>query len=116
MILKDLRNFELPQIDGAVTVLIGVDVPEAFWIEEKRRGGSKQPYAVRPKLGWAIIGKRYQNDSETKVDVNLVNTAADQLHGLQIECFWTVNKVPLPKRSVPLSQRGQICTSGYERQ
>ena len=74
-----LRNLELPQIDGAVTVLIGVDVPEAFWIEEERRGGSKDPYAVRSKLGWAIIGKRCLNVSETKVDVNFVNTAADQL-------------------------------------
>ena len=65
-----LRNLELPQIDDAVTVLIEVDIPEAFWIEEERRGGSKELYAVRSKLGWAIIGKRYLNDSETKVYVN----------------------------------------------
>ena len=99
-----VRNLELPQIDGAVTALIGVDVPEAFWIEEERRGGSKNRYAVRSKLGWAIIGKRYLNDSETKVDVNFVNTAADQLLERQIECLWTVDNVPLPKRSVPLSK------------
>ena len=84
--------------------MIGVDVPEAFWIEEERRGGTKEPYAVRSKLGWAIIGKRYSNDSKTKVDVNFVNTAADQLLERQIECLWTVDNVPLPKRSVPLSK------------
>ena len=55
-----LKNLELPQVDGAVTVWIGVDVPEAFWIAEERRGGSKEPYAVRSKLGWAIIGKGVQ--------------------------------------------------------
>ena len=82
-----LKNLKLPQIDGAVTVLIGVDVPEAFWIVEERRGGSKDPYAVRSKLGWAIIGKRRLNDSETKVDVNFVKTAADQLLERQIECL-----------------------------
>ena len=98
-----LRNLELPQIDDAVTVLIGVDIPEAFWIEEERRGGSKELYAVRSKLGWAIIGKRYLNDSETKVYVNFVNTAADQLLEQQIQCLWTLDNVPLPKRSIPLS-------------
>ena len=81
-----LKNLELPQIDGAVTVLIGVDVPEAFWIVEERRGGSKEPYAVRSKLGWAIIGKRCLNDCETKVDVNFVNNAADQLLERQMNC------------------------------
>ena len=38
-----LKNLELPQIYGAVTVFIGVDVPEAFWIVEERPGGSKEP-------------------------------------------------------------------------
>ena len=38
-----LRNLKLPQINGAVTVLNEVDVPEAFWIEEERRVAANSP-------------------------------------------------------------------------
>ena len=80
-------------MDGAVTVLIGVHVPEAFLIVDERRGSCKDPYAVRSKLGWTIISKRCRNDSAKKVNVNFINTAADHLLEQQIECPWTVDNV-----------------------
>ena len=80
-------------MDGAVTVLIGVHVPEAFLIVDERRGSCKDAYAVRSKLGWTIISKRCRNDSATKVNVNFINTAADHLLEQQIECLWTVDNV-----------------------
>ena len=52
-----LKNVELLQIDCAVTVLIEVNISEAFSIVEERLGSRKELYAVRSKLGWAIIGK-----------------------------------------------------------
>ena len=52
-----LKNVELLQIDCSVPVLIEVNISEAFSIVEERLGGSKELYAVRSKLSWAIIGK-----------------------------------------------------------
>jgi hypothetical protein len=37
-------------------MIIGSDVPEAHWVLEERRGGRKEPYAVRTPLGWTLMG------------------------------------------------------------
>ena len=35
--------------------MIGVDVPNAFWLLEERRGSPGEPYAVKTMLGWSIV-------------------------------------------------------------
>ncbi|KAJ8049471.1 hypothetical protein HOLleu_02233 [Holothuria leucospilota] len=51
-----LKGIEFPQIEeNHVMILIGCDVPEAFWaLKEKRR--RKVPFAIRSLLGWTIMG------------------------------------------------------------
>ena len=47
-----LKHLNLPKVDCSdVRLLIGSDMPEVFWTMEERRGGRKQPYAVRSTLG-----------------------------------------------------------------
>lgn len=51
-----LRSIEFPKLDGkAIEILIGNDVPKAYWVFEQRRGRPKQPYALRTPLGWTLI-------------------------------------------------------------
>ncbi|PIK44569.1 hypothetical protein BSL78_18566 [Apostichopus japonicus] len=37
-------------------LLIGADVPEAFWVMDERRGGTGDPYGVKTPLGWSVMG------------------------------------------------------------
>ena len=50
-----LSDVELHSIENKeVRVLIGSDVPEAFWGLEERCGKRREPYAARSPLGWAV--------------------------------------------------------------
>ncbi|KAJ8024753.1 hypothetical protein HOLleu_34754 [Holothuria leucospilota] len=52
-----LKGIEFPQIEeNDVMLLIGCDVPEAFWALEEKRGRRKEPFAIRSLLGWTIMG------------------------------------------------------------
>ncbi len=52
-----LAGMDLPKVSaGQVELLIGSDTPEAFWVEEERKGRRGEPYAIRSILGWSIIG------------------------------------------------------------
>ena len=54
-----LQGITLPTIDTEtcdVQLLIGSDAPEVFWNLDERRGGRKDPYAVKSVLGWTVIG------------------------------------------------------------
>ena len=48
-----LRDLSFPEVKGAsVTLLIGVDVPEALWVEEVRKGSPDEPCAWKSPFGW----------------------------------------------------------------
>ena len=52
-----LQDINLPSIDETkVDLIIGCNVPEAFWVLEERRGNKGDPYAIRSLLGWTLIG------------------------------------------------------------
>jgi hypothetical protein len=52
-----LDGIVFPELENEnVSMIIGSDVPEAHWVLEQRRGGRKEPYAVRTPLGWTLIG------------------------------------------------------------
>ena len=43
-----LQDIRIPKINnGKVSLLIGVDVPEVFWMLDERRGKTNEPYAVK---------------------------------------------------------------------
>ena len=52
-----LSDVHIPELKNPeVTLLIGTDVPEAYWKLEERRGRNKEPYAIRTPLGWSVAG------------------------------------------------------------
>ena len=53
-----LKGVKFPRLDSEeeiVGILIGNDVPEAYWVYDERCGRRKQPYAVRTPLCWTLI-------------------------------------------------------------
>ena len=60
-----LQGIEFPEVaDKQVSLLIGADVPEAFWVLDQRRGGKRDPYAVKTPLGWTLIGPTRDQKSQ----------------------------------------------------
>ena len=52
-----LQKLKIPHSENQeVMLLIGVDTPEAFWIEDEIRGKPGEPYAIKTMLGWSLIG------------------------------------------------------------
>ncbi|MBM6549357.1 hypothetical protein H7673_10905, partial [Streptococcus dysgalactiae subsp. equisimilis] len=45
-----------PFPDSKVSILIGLDAPDAHWILEQRRGKKKDPYVDRTPLGGVLRG------------------------------------------------------------
>ena len=82
-----LRGISLPTINsGQVELLIGSDTPEAFWVEEERRGNKGEPYAVRSLLGWTIIGP---TGNTTSLDGNVHFQQTEVMH--QLQRLWTTD-------------------------
>ncbi|XP_033105089.1 uncharacterized protein LOC117107502 [Anneissia japonica] len=87
---KHLDGIKFPCIkDKEVMLLIGSDVPEAFWVIEKRRGGKKEPYATKSPLGWTLIGPTNSKQGRPNLKVNFARRGHgdDQLME-QLERFW----------------------------
>ncbi|KAF5403585.1 hypothetical protein PHET_02964 [Paragonimus heterotremus] len=51
--LEGIHFDEVP--DKKVSILIGNDIFEAYWVLDQRLGGRKQPYSVKTLLGWIIF-------------------------------------------------------------
>ena len=53
--LQDIGIQHVP-IDRKVKLLIGCNVPEAFYLLDERKGNPGEPYGVRSPLGWTVFG------------------------------------------------------------
>ena len=72
MACPHLNGIELPEIDKKeVRVLIGCNVPEAFWVLDEKRGCKGEPVGIRSLLGWTIIGPTEKIGEEDSFNVNL---------------------------------------------
>ena len=78
-----------PTEDANVRLLIGSDTPEAFWVQEERRGDKKEPYAVRSPLGWTLLGPVSRFKGRRTFAVNHVR-ADEELHD-QVRRFWKLD-------------------------
>ncbi|XP_038061114.1 uncharacterized protein LOC119731899 [Patiria miniata] len=90
---RHLDGIEFPQTDGRpVQVLIGGDVPEAFWVMEERRDGRKEPYGVRSLLGWTLVGPTSPSFKQGagSFNINHAKLQDDQLQQ-QVQRFWEVD-------------------------
>ena len=73
-----LRDLSFPEVKGAsVTLLIGVDVPEALWIEEVHKGSPDKPCAWKSPLGWSLMGKFTSAEFPSIVNANFVRINED---------------------------------------
>jgi len=82
-----LDGIKVPEIDsGEVTLLIGNDTPEVFWVLEERRGQRKQPYAVRSLLGWTVVGPMTEYTGRHCLNTHFINRE-NELNE-QVEKFW----------------------------
>ncbi|XP_078344112.1 uncharacterized protein LOC144629777 [Oculina patagonica] len=88
-----LSDIYLPEIDSKeVRLIIGCNVPDAFWVLEERRGGKGDPVAIRSILGWTIVGPIEKIEDEHSFNVNFVRLAEqrdeDEILLQQVENFW----------------------------
>ena len=82
-----LQDLQLPTHDkDDVSILVGCNVPEAHWVLEQRRGGRKQPYAVKTPLGWMLLGPVTPQDGSA-VTCNRMAVAEDEVKGLVSRMF-----------------------------
>lgn len=87
---KHLDGIHLPKIDvDKVELLVGSDTPDAFWVEEQRRGKPGEPYAIRSMLGWSIIGPTgvMQPKGHGNINFQLASSSTQ----LQIDKLWTTD-------------------------
>ncbi|XP_030844258.1 uncharacterized protein LOC105444708 [Strongylocentrotus purpuratus] len=78
-----------------VQLLIGGDTPEAFWVEEERRGQKKDPYAIRTPLGWTLIGPASSSSHRNSYGIHHIS--AEELHN-QVKRFWEMDSGPGDER------------------
>ena len=73
-----LRDLSFPEVRGAsVTLLIGVDVPEALWVEEVCKGSPDEPCAWKSPFGWSLMGKFSSAEFPSIVNANFVRINED---------------------------------------
>lgn len=57
-------------------MIIGTNVPDAFWVLEERHGNRGEPYAIRTPLGWTLMGPMERSVGEDcHLNVNFVRSA-----------------------------------------
>lgn len=77
---KHLSGIGLHSIENKeVRILIGSDVPEAFWVLEERRGGRGEPYAISSPMGWTVVGPTEPvEDRENQFSTNLIRVGMEE--------------------------------------
>ncbi|VDP92417.1 unnamed protein product [Echinostoma caproni] len=71
-----LRDLCFEEIDSPeVDLLIGYDVPEAYWVLYQRLGGRKEPYGARTMFGWTLFVPLHTTNRKP-LSVNFTTTTA----------------------------------------
>ena len=99
-----LQDIVLPSIDESeIKLIIGSNVPDAFWVLDERRGERGEPYAIRSPLGWTLIGPtdRAENKSFHVNFVRLTEVTEKDDDRLmhQLEQFWKIENYGLSPNS-----------------
>ena len=106
-----LQDIKLPSIsEKEVRLIIGTNVPDAFWVLEERRGNREEPYAIRTPLGWTLMGPMDRSVGEDcHLNVNFVRSSEalredEDCLVHQLERFWEVeNSGVIPESKVSMS-------------
>ena len=92
--LQDIDMYSLR--DRKVKLLIGCNVPEAFFALEERRGEPGEPYGVRTILGWTVFGPSEKLSDQSSDSHVYFTTVEDSVSNesslaLQLERFWKLD-------------------------
>ena len=106
-----LRDIKLPSIsEKEVRLIIGTNIPDAFWVLEERRGNRGEPYAIRSPLGWTLVGPMERSVGEDcHLNVNFVHSAEalredDDCLMHQLERFWAAeHSGVIPESKISMS-------------
>ena len=114
-----LQDIKLPSIsEKEVRLIIGTNVPDAFWVLEERRGNRGEPYAIRTPLGWTLMGPMERSDGE---DCHMNVRSLEALREVddclvhQFEMFWEVENagvIPESKLSMSVEEKKGPCNQG----
>ena len=88
--LQDVEFTKPSTGNNEVTLLIGADVPEVFWVLEERRGERCQPYAIKSLLGWTLLGPVGATHNVSSVNVGFVSAGHDDLMN-EVKRFWELD-------------------------
>ena len=84
-----LQKLKIPHLENQeVMLLIGVDTPEAFWIEDEIRGKPGEPYAIKTMLGWSLIGPATGEASEVSANFMTADESLEQ----QVRSMWELER------------------------
>ena len=84
-------------------LIIGLNVPEAFWVLEERCGNKENPYAIRSRLGWTLIGPM-EGASSCVNFMMIVNAEKEDVLVQQLERSWKTDNAGLvPNYKVSMS-------------
>ena len=82
-----------------MTILIGAGFPNLILHSEIRHGKDTEPYALKTKLGWVLLGGK---KNKKKINSNFINASFD------LEKFWEIDSYgTLPKHDVKLMTKDE---------
>ena len=80
-----LKDINLPNIEPTeVTLVIGADFPELVLHEKHIADKSGEPYAIKTKLGWVLMG-RSKSNLKNSIELNNMST-----NFINLEHYWSV--------------------------
>ena len=92
-----LKDIELSSADrGNIRLLIGSDTPDAFWVQEERRGHRKDPYAIRTPLGWTVMGPSTNMNHGLSFSVHHISMEENLTN--QVKRFWEMESCPADEK------------------
>ncbi|XP_078380333.1 uncharacterized protein LOC144663310 [Oculina patagonica] len=88
--LQDINLLSIEETN--IELIIGCNVPEAFWVLEERRGNKGDPYAIRSPLGWTLMGPidimECKKGHHCVNFTRIANVEKEDILMQQLERFW----------------------------
>ena len=101
---------------GGVSLIIGADFPELQIHFDFRQGDPCEPYAVKTKLGWTIMGGK---NKSSQLNSNNINTSFNIEQFWKLESYGTVRKndpvllTKDEKRAVSILEKTIVLKDGH---
>ena len=114
-----LKEVDLPSLHPTdVTLLIGSDFPNLLVNSDFKCGTEYEPYAVKMKLGWVLMGGK---NKDKHINLNLIETFPDFNQFWNLESYGTLSKTDKimmtkdEKRSASILEKTTVLKDGrYE--